>query len=232
MAIRTERKRWKPGFFQLPDARYTRVQIKDNSVILDKVGSEIVVTRDFDLPFILRRKSREIIEDSMLLNGSLTNDLRRYIDDHRDEDDPIMAWIEAEDGELWDQQYGNTNYIENWSGDSFDFHHFRFSDGTTGAVIQWDGDPPEVWIGDFDRFMNDQSEPESDVDWFIHLNYEFENGLVWAFEQLGLLDTPEELPDWIIDGLKELRRRQRHEREMRTGQKYIWPDVHSLGRRR
>jgi hypothetical protein len=90
---------------------------------------------------------------------------------------------------------GNTlNYGEEcWLGDPLIYAHFYTGDGE-GAIIMWHkgGDvrvnysEPEVWLGDFEGFMQEQSW----CDWFdaggFHIwDQNLDGALMWALNELG-----------------------------------------------
>jgi len=91
---------------------------------------------------------------------------------------------------------GNTESFGDdcWIGDTFIFAHFYMEPRGQGAIILWHkgGDirgnyaEPEVWVGDFDAFMNEQS----NCGWFeesgfISYNEVFEGGFMWALREMG-----------------------------------------------
>lgn len=103
--------------------------------------------------------------------------------------------------------YANTYNEDNtyWLGDQFEFAHFKTDDGDEGAVILWNtgGGPmgrysrAEVWMGDFEEFMDGQydNDPHS-IESFLRWNDLFENGFMWAWEKMGVFEDPEEIEDW------------------------------------
>jgi hypothetical protein len=96
---------------------------------------------------------------------------------------------------------GNTMNFgdECWIGDVFTFAHFYMDPGE-GAIILWHrgGDvrgnyeEPEVWLGDFEGFMNTQNWCEwSDADGFLTWNETLGGGFMWALQKMGSFDDPE-----------------------------------------
>jgi hypothetical protein len=103
----------------------------------------------------------------------------------------------------WGQ--GNTRHLDNWAGSEFGYTHFEMPKGMEGLVIQRAGADREVWTGDVYSFMIENEDQDySDPDVMRALNDWFENGLLWAYERLGLFDEePERLPSWVPQVIKD-----------------------------
>jgi hypothetical protein len=107
---------------------------------------------------------------------------------------------------------GNTlNFGEDcWLGDPFIYTHFDTGVGE-GAIIMWHkgGDlrgnygDPEVWIGDFEGFMQEQSWCE----WFSSEGFEMWNdnlggAFMWALNELGSFKGDVELSSVIYEAIE------------------------------
>lgn len=115
-----------------------------------------------------------------------------------------------ETGEL---QSDNTINIDDecWLGDVFMYSHFM-TPKDDGAIILWHrgGDvrgnyeDPEVWVGDFEGFMQEQNycewySPEGFLTW----NSIFDQGFMWALQMLGSFSGDVRLSDVVYKAIVE-----------------------------
>lgn len=104
----------------------------------------------------------------------------------------------------WDGAY--------WWGSTFEYLHFVTEDLEDGIIVMWHlgGDVrgnysyPEVWIGDVGSFFSDQNEGNpGSSETREHYTEVFENGILWAYDQMGLFDPEkiEKLPKWVEEAV-------------------------------
>lgn len=125
------------------------------------------------------------------------------------EEPGVLDWEPAKKPRIW-KRLGKLAYhrrgkssdlSDDWIGSTFPYAHAIFFDETKwpqdGLVVNF-GDKPEVWLGDVDGFLlaNEESfeSPEAYLDW----NARFENGWIWALNELGVFQKGD-VPDWAID---------------------------------
>lgn len=208
-----------PVYPQIPWAEVTKVTYKNGFIVLKRPNAELEVWRDGDVRISF--ESRKDIESHMKLDWCLTQELRSWIEFcEDDQDDCIQAWavgkavyvvppgtLEWRPGSKVDSRelgmYGQGNNADNelWRGDPFDFTHYQTPD-SEGLAIKWhDGADVEVWTGDVESFMGSQEEPDPDsMDDFRHYNELFENGILWAFDEMGVFDRPDiRVPESVIE---------------------------------
>lgn len=104
------------------------------------------------------------------------------------------------------------NFQSDWQGETFEFTIFKLQSGKLALAVFWHegGDPrgsyerPEVWTGNVRDFMGMQWMDLDDMETVGSLNADFDNGIIWAIEKLGLLQDEENqvagaIPDVIRD---------------------------------
>lgn len=107
----------------------------------------------------------------------------------------------------------NTEYRTSWFNvlPDFDYIWFKTTDDRDGLVVYNEslipGEPTvsaSVWFGDVDAFFRDiaQFHPR-DFDAPFRANQYFENGILWAYTELGLMDRFAIIPGWILRAIKD-----------------------------
>ena len=233
------RKRWYPGKPLIPGAARTREQYRGKTYIT--IGNGIMtadIHEDGELNVWI--DSRKIAPEHLSLDTELTHEYRRFVDEKEAELsgswlEQREAWIKAKKWRLGEYGSDNTNSLDNFYfwGSTFEFTHFITREGDEGAIIMWEGGDghrrgyyaPEVWMGDFSGFMSAQEEGDpSSPETFLNVNYQMEGGLLWALAELGALDHPEDLPDFIQKAFVMIAQEERRAMERATGQTYFWPE--------
>jgi len=221
------RKRWYPGV-KVPGANHTIVvTATPESIVMDNPLMRVEVSSDGD--YWVRLHSRNWIGENMWFDRALTASLYNF---PYEGDEPALDWLKAKDGKLAEWGEGRTRGMDGFMGEDFEFTHFRLPGRIEGAAILWTGRSDyEVWLGDFTSFMVSQETGDPDeadrTTQFLRYNETLEGGLLWAYEQLGLIDRPELLPDFVRDALDHLAREARREAERRMGQRYLWEESES-----
>jgi hypothetical protein len=194
-----------PDLDQIPWAEHVRVvYLEPEGIRLKLLGVELFIEKDGS--WYPNYESRVVIHDFMRLDPDLTGDLRRYLKGcPRSRDACIKDWVlgtpvkairewrPVRAGRPWDFDtlgQGTTRGHEEYVGDVLEYLHFVTDENKVGAVIRWPAvdAEPEVWMGDFDGFITHQEFPEPEPEDFLRFNEMFENGIIWAYEQLGLFD--------------------------------------------
>lgn len=105
--------------------------------------------------------------------------------------------------------------FEDWHGERLEYVTFRTDLGEEATLVEWRSGVCEVWVGDFDEFLSSQLFPRDEDD-LMAANREFENGILWAMAEFGLLSVPEkiesELPGWVKEMVE-------HDPDL------LWPEV-------
>jgi hypothetical protein len=95
----------------------------------------------------------------------------------------------------------STDLSDDWIGSTFPYAHAIFFDETKwpqdGLVVNF-GDKPEVWLGDVDGFLVANEESFESPESYLDYNARFENGWIWALNELGVFQNGN-VPDWAID---------------------------------
>lgn len=146
--------------------------------------------------------------------GALTY-LENWINEH-----PYRSWGKPDvfpggrqGWETAEFESGNTESFgeDCWLGDTFIYVHFH-KPGDEGAIIMWHkgGDirgnytDPEVWVGDFQGFMNEQTHCEwYDPYGFINWNETFDGGFMWALKEMGSFEEGLELSSVVYKAILE-----------------------------
>lgn len=218
---------------EIPWPTVVRVHsIGDGMAVLEAGGSRLIVRKDGTLE--LSFSSAELLKNYMTPDLALMGDIFEQYDRLSEEAwlDWLRHWAEPPPsisfraGRLVNEWPGGEaspprrldvhgfDDTETWApfyrGDRFRFAHFKTKEGQEGAVIQW-YDPmtkrfnvPAVFIGDFTRFMRDQSVEESDdAEYWAEMNDLFENVPMWALEQLGSFDSAGLLTDQVLEAIAQ-----------------------------
>jgi hypothetical protein len=221
--------------WQIPWAKETRVDYVGDSYVSLERGSVSVDLFDYG-GFSISNDSKEDIKNYMQLDEGLTRNFQKFVTRYQEShtwsyEEMMLAWLRGENpSELrrertldWspgeEQRYffkleelgtqNTQNFGERWTGDVFEFAHFKTPEGKEGAIIFWEGrsglyEEPEVWLGDFDSFIDSEWQHGSqDWDEFRNYNDYFENGLLWAFDLMGAFENPEQLSDAAIYAIKD-----------------------------
>lgn len=135
-------------------------------------------------------------------------------------------------------EHENTYNLEGsgyWQGSVYEYMTFKLWNGKEAMAVFWhkggdprgNYDPPEVWIGDVERFLDAQRIDFGDMNELDSMDEEFDGGLVWAVEELHLLqadesDTPSELRRLIVNRPKLLSDRARKDIERHPKKYAAW----------
>ena len=206
-----------------------------SSIDLEQNG--VVINVDMWGNINVERDSHKDLENFMEKNKVLTNSLRRYIQRHHkyfiegtqdwlrggDEGEPapwgskkpgILDWWPGKTrlrrGKQGEYRSGQPSQVtEYWVGSEFPFVHIVFPDGEEALAV--DFGKPEVWVGNVDGFFQSYSEDWGGIETFISYNMDFENGLLWALDQMDVFTKPRvklstygetrerPIPDWALD---------------------------------
>lgn len=237
-------KRWAPGLM-IPGAEETiGTDRSSDRIVLEHYPWTATIWSDGEID--IHVDSRGLIASgtsAIGLDPDLTQELRkRFEASDREEltdDDWIEEWLRDKHAKLIGYGLGHTSRLGHWTGSSFAFAEFimRGKSPNDGAVIIWSpGVRPEdleVYRGDFEGFLSEHGDPEDDpstAEGFRDQNYFFENGLIWAMGELGLLDDPKKMPPHVAEALARFKAEERRLIELQLGQKYLWPDLYLGGR--
>jgi hypothetical protein len=98
----------------------------------------------------------------------------------------------------------STEISDSWVGSTFPYAHVIFTEiegwPEDGLVVNF-GDKPEVWLGDVDAFLAANEENFESPEAYLDYNAHFENGFIWALNEMGAFDEGGSIPDWVIDVL-------------------------------
>lgn len=135
----------------------------------------------------------------------------------------VFDWWPAEGEPFGRQKIGKISHhrmgrpsemTEDWIGSDFQYVHFELEDGgDEGLVIAWNekhnphsnletlDNAPEVWLGDVDAFFSTNEERFEDFENYAGWNNGFENGFLWALDQMGAFDGAG-IPEWAVEVIK------------------------------
>lgn len=207
-----------PVYPQIPWAKETKVTYKNGFITLQKGNTELEVWNDGDVRISFA--SQEDIKSYMELDSKATQELRTWIEVCEEpKDECVRMWAQGNvlyfvppgtlewrppegairaDWKLGMYRQDQTVNHENWRGDGFKYTHFEGPD-FEGLVVFWN-DEPEVWIGDVEGFMSSQEESDPDsMDTFRVYNEMFENGILWAFDEMGVFEGGVRIPDPVVE---------------------------------
>lgn len=134
--------------------------------------------------------------------GPWVDTINRWVTKERAPDPSVKNWFPTRLVQWAIGKHGQKNtYNEDqdtWVGGMYEFTHFVDEGGRDGLIIMWnEGDDartgymePEIWYGDVDAFFATQrdGDPEADGETLERWNDLFENGIVWAFLQMGFFE--------------------------------------------
>jgi hypothetical protein len=211
------------------------------SIELEKEGAVLTVDRWGTVE--IERDSSKDIADFMTKSEPLTKSLRKYLKStgkyfidgtidwlrggSDDDNVPktavrggILDWwpdakLRQRVGKKGQFQSGRPSDItEYWIGSHFPFVHLVLMDGEEGLAV--DFKKPEVWLGDVDSFFVTYSEDWTDPETYRSYNAVYENGMLWALDEMGVFDgkaihryphDPDpktlEIPGWAADVIED-----------------------------